>query len=239
MARRHTDSEVLTQLKDGLKRAHAERSADGETINLASDFQAPFARLKDGLKRADMELETLPPDVAAEVRNLQSIVNGSCYAERPIDEVIYFFGSDIGQVAIRGQQAVARHAMPPKPFVPFPFPEAGLPPSLLAEYRAGIAPVVTPKQDEGNGGAKIGDEITALEKNTPPLDRDSGKWVNNKRAAKIEGVETRTLADYRTQGIKNAASDLGRDKDGRVWRREGTPGSHPWYFRSTLRADSK
>jgi hypothetical protein len=37
---------------------------------------------------------------------------------------------------------------------PFPFPEAGLPPSLLAEYRAGIAPAVTPKQSEGKGGAE-------------------------------------------------------------------------------------
>jgi hypothetical protein len=94
-------------------------------------------------------------------------------------------------------------------------------------------------QGEGTGGADTQNEISALEMSTPQLDRNSGKWVNNKGAAGLEGVETRTLADYRTQGIKNAARTLGRDKDGRVWRREGTPGAHPWYLRSTLRAASK
>lgn len=88
------------------------------------------------------------------------------------------------------------------------------------------------EQGEGDGDKKISE----LESATPPLDRDSGKWVSNKRAAELEGVETRTLADYRLQGIRNAAKTLGRDKDGRVWRRQGTQNSHPWYLRSTLRA---
>ncbi len=92
------------------------------------------------------------------------------------------------------------------------------------------------KQGEGRGGADTDKEISALEAATPPLDRESGKWVRNKRAAQIEGVETRTLADYRLSGVKNAAGTLGRDKDGRVWRREGTPHAHPWYLRSTLLA---
>jgi hypothetical protein len=135
--------EALALLKDGFKRAHAAKTADGgETINWGSDFRAPLARLKDGLKRADRELENLPPDVAAEVRTLQSIVNGAMYAVRPVDEVAYYARSEIGQAGIRGQQAIARHAVPPEPLVPFPFPEAGLPPSLLAEYRAGIGPAV-------------------------------------------------------------------------------------------------
>jgi hypothetical protein len=112
-----------------------------------------------------------------------------------------------------------------------------------ALIEAGLMPAgaesTQPGDGEGAGGAGGEKEISALEKTTPPLDRDSGKWVNNKRAAEIEGVETRTLADYRTQGIKNAAGTLGRDKDGRVWRREGTPNAHPWYLRSTLRAASK
>ena len=97
-------------------------------------------------------------------------------------------------------------------------------------------PVANENKSEGTGGAGTDDEIGALEKNTPPLDRHSTKWVSNKRAAGIDGVETRTLADYRLQGVKNAAGSLGRDKDGRVWRREGTPHSHPWYLRSTLSA---
>ncbi len=93
-----------------------------------------------------------------------------------------------------------------------------------------------PAAGKGNGEVATANETIALEKNTPPLDRNSGAWVNNKRAAAIEGVETRTLADYRVRGVKNAAGTLGRDKDGRVWRREGTPNSHPWYLRSTLLA---
>ncbi len=95
------------------------------------------------------------------------------------------------------------------------------------------------KQSERDGGANADYGIDKLESKTPPLDRDSGKWIKNKRAADLEGIETRTLADYRTQGIKTADGNLGRDKDGRVWRRKGTPRSHPWYLRSTLRADSK
>jgi len=91
-------------------------------------------------------------------------------------------------------------------------------------------------EGEGGGGANADKEIRDLESETPPLDRNSGKWISNKRAAQLEGVETRTLADYRLHGIKNAAKTLGRDKDGRVWRREGTPNSHPQYLRSTLRA---
>jgi len=104
-------------------------------------------------------------------------------------------------------------------------------------------PAAKTEQGEGKGGAGSNggaagteDEIIALEQSTPPLDRNSGKWVNNKRAADIEGVGTRTLADYRSLGIKDAAGNLGRDKDGRVWRREGTPKAHPWYLRSTLLA---
>ncbi len=89
---------------------------------------------------------------------------------------------------------------------------------------------------EGEGGASNEDEIGAIEKDTPPLDRNSGNWVSNKRAADIEGIGARTLADYRSLGIKNAAGNLGRDTYGRVWRREGTPRAHPWYLRSTLLA---
>lgn len=77
-------------------------------------------------------------------------------------------------------------------------------------------------------------EIDQLAAETPPLDKNSALWVDNKRAAAIDGVETRTLADYRAKGIKNAERTVGRDNDGRVWRREGTPGSHPWYLRKTL-----
>ena len=92
------------------------------------------------------------------------------------------------------------------------------------------------EQGEGNGGQDAAKAIADLEKATPPLDKDSGKWVRNKRAAEIDGLETRTLSAYRRLGIKNADRSLGRDPDRRIWRREGTPGSHPWYLRSSLRS---
>lgn len=78
-------------------------------------------------------------------------------------------------------------------------------------------------------------DIVLLEQSTPPINKTNGEWVNNKRAAKIDGIETRTLARYRSSGIANTDNTLGRDTDGRVWRRRGTSGSHPWYLRSTLR----
>ena len=78
------------------------------------------------------------------------------------------------------------------------------------------------------------DQVAQLEKDTPAFDRESGEWVKSKRAAEIECVETSTLATYRKQGIKNTDESLGRGRYGRVWRRPGTPRSHPWYLRPTL-----
>jgi hypothetical protein len=94
------------------------------------------------------------------------------------------------------------------------------------------------EKGEGNGGKYIEDKLRDLERTIPPLDTQSTKWVKNKRAAQIEGLETRTLSSYRNQGIQKADKTLGRDKDGRVWRRQGTPNSHPWYLRSTLLSQS-
>jgi hypothetical protein len=78
------------------------------------------------------------------------------------------------------------------------------------------------------------DPISALENSTLSFDATNGQWIKNKVAARIEGLETRTLADYRQDGISNPDRSLGRDKDGRIWRRPGTPTSHPWYLRSSL-----
>ena len=83
------------------------------------------------------------------------------------------------------------------------------------------------KQDEAG-------KLARLEKDTPAFDRDSGEWVKNTDAASIESVESATLGKYRTNGIRNADGTLGRDPDGRVWRRPGTKRSHPWYLKSTL-----
>ncbi|MBI2480729.1 MAG: hypothetical protein HYV60_19510 [Planctomycetia bacterium] len=83
------------------------------------------------------------------------------------------------------------------------------------------------------------DLLAKLESTTPPLSSDNGLWVRNKRAASLEGIETDTLKTYRYSGIKNADRTLGRDADGRVWRRQGTPRSHPWYLRSTLKCEQQ
>lgn len=82
--------------------------------------------------------------------------------------------------------------------------------------------------------ADLSDMIDKLEALTPSLNKTNGEWVNNKRAASLEGIEARTLSSYRSKGAANDDGNFGRDNDGRVWRREGTPKSHPWYLRSTL-----
>jgi hypothetical protein len=76
--------------------------------------------------------------------------------------------------------------------------------------------------------------LQELKSTTPKLTTGDGIWVSNKLAAKLEGVKTRTLADYRCNGISNGL--LGRDHQGRVWRKPGTKNSHPLYLRSTLKA---
>ncbi len=79
-------------------------------------------------------------------------------------------------------------------------------------------------------------EIAELERITPPLVKHDGQWVNNKTAAELEGLQPRSLASYRGLGIQNAARNLGRDPDGRVWRRTGTDNAHPWYLKITLKS---
>jgi len=95
--------------------------------------------------------------------------------------------------------------------------------------------------DDGAGedGTPTVDSIEQLELDTPKLDRQNGQWVSNKKAAAQEGIETRTLAKYRTDGKANPDKTFGRDNDGRVWRRDGTPSSHPWYLKSSLRGPQK
>jgi hypothetical protein len=79
-------------------------------------------------------------------------------------------------------------------------------------------------------------DLRELEAETPTFDRDSGQWVKNKRAARLDGLEISSLCKYRSDGEQSPSRDFGRDTDGRVWRRPGTPRSHPWYLRSTLKS---
>jgi hypothetical protein len=75
--------------------------------------------------------------------------------------------------------------------------------------------------------------IADLELTTPPLDKGNGQWVKNTMAAKLDGIQPRTLARYRSDGFANDTKTLGRDRDGRIWRRTGTRNSHPWYLSSS------
>lgn len=79
-------------------------------------------------------------------------------------------------------------------------------------------------------------QLAKLEEETPPLNKKSGEWVLNKDAAFLESVQTGTLKDYRSDGIRTPDKMLGQDTDGRVWRRSGTTGSHPWYLKATLKS---
>jgi len=89
------------------------------------------------------------------------------------------------------------------------------------------------REDEEHVG-DVPAQLAKLEEETPPLDRDSGAWVKGTQAARLEGCETDTLRKYRSLGIKSENGTLGRDPDGRVWRKPGTRNSHAWYLASTL-----
>jgi len=80
--------------------------------------------------------------------------------------------------------------------------------------------------------------IADLERTTPLLEKGNG-WVKNTVAANLDDVQPRTLARYRFDGIMNATKTLGRDRDGRIWRRTGTSNSHPWYLSSSLKSKAK
>lgn len=80
-------------------------------------------------------------------------------------------------------------------------------------------------------------DIDELERDTPELDTQGGEWIKNKKAARLLGVEVSTLCVYRSDSHGGRTSEdkmFGIDYQGRIWRRVGTPRSHPWYLRSSL-----
>jgi hypothetical protein len=76
-------------------------------------------------------------------------------------------------------------------------------------------------------------DIASVLENIPPLDTANVEWIKNKGAAEIEGLDVRTLSDYRSQGTVAADKLCGVDRDGRAWRRH-RPTTHPWYLKATL-----
>lgn len=81
--------------------------------------------------------------------------------------------------------------------------------------------------------------IAQLLSGVPALNTADGSWVRCKLAASLQGIETRTLAKYRSQGESTPDKMGGRDPQLRLWRRQGTPSAHPWYLKSSLASQSK
>lgn len=76
----------------------------------------------------------------------------------------------------------------------------------------------------------------------PPLDLESGEWIPSRTAAKFENLKPDTLSDYRSpKRAQFATADRmnGIDRDGRIWRRRGSKSSHPWYYKPSLKDNSK
>ena len=81
-------------------------------------------------------------------------------------------------------------------------------------------------------------EIERLARETPPLNKQSGEWVDANEAARIDELKQDTLASYRTLGEKTPDRLFGIDKDKRIWRKQqskrNNPG-HPYYLVSSLK----
>lgn len=72
----------------------------------------------------------------------------------------------------------------------------------------------------------------------PKLDLESGDWVQSKKEnQKILALAISSLNKYRQVakgGLVSPCEMYGQDKDGRFWRRQGTPRSAVYYLKSTL-----
>ncbi len=125
-------------------------------------------------------------------------------------------------------RSASTEAAPEAPPRPAPQPAAETSPKPAPAPASGEADPV----DSKNGHR----EIEALACRTPPLNTESGDWIKPPEAARIEGCETGTLRRYRSAGIKSGDGTLGRDRDGRVWRKLGAPNSRCWYLKSSLKS---
>ena len=109
---------------------------------------------------------------------------------------------------------------------------------MPANSRA-LGPATGPPRD------RLSDEghaETAPAPDIPPFDSQSGEWCTARIAAQIENLKAATLGTYRRKPMAQYVSKdkmSGEDRDGRLWRRTGTPGSHPWYYRPSLRAPTE
>lgn len=108
------------------------------------------------------------------------------------------------------------------------------PPRAGSEAKAEGAAATPVKAGAGSKTGKRRDSLAKLEQETPPLGKGDGQWVRTSKAATLEGLDAATLRKYRSTGEANANKTFGRDRDGRIWRRQGTPKAHPLYLRKSL-----
>jgi hypothetical protein len=110
------------------------------------------------------------------------------------------------------------------------------PPEADSVNGIGSAVTVVQPMSLASASNSQGPDLEALQATTPPLDRHSGQWVKAARAAELDGVVTKTLNLYRQAGFGGKSKDafFGVDKDGRIWRRQGTEKSGVWYFLPAL-----
>ncbi len=70
--------------------------------------------------------------------------------------------------------------------------------------------------------------------NIPCLNTSNGEWVRSGMAAKMVGVKVDSLRKARGEGASSDDREVGRDSQGRVWRRGATANAHYWYLVATL-----
>ncbi|MHC4090389.1 MAG: hypothetical protein ACYSVY_08960 [Planctomycetota bacterium] len=68
----------------------------------------------------------------------------------------------------------------------------------------------------------------------PPLNKVNGKWVAQTEAAGITQRTTGILRNDRSRGQKAADELSGRDRHGRIWRKESRDAQKVWHLKSTL-----
>lgn len=103
----------------------------------------------------------------------------------------------------------------------------------LVQARRESRPLVRDQQLQATGQPTV-DSTEAALAGIPPLDTDSPDWVRTSTAAKVEGKRADTLGKYRSMGTVAPDRMSGRDKFGRVWRRQGTRKSQVYYYRPSL-----
>jgi len=85
--------------------------------------------------------------------------------------------------------------------------------------------------------AEVESNLADIEAETPELDTESGDWIAARKENQENfGVLISSLKKYRlkAEGGRKLNEYFGVDRDGRKWRRKGTPASTVYYLKSSL-----